>query len=67
MRSARFLQSLADALGALIMQLEHYAAATDLGSRHPKLALDHGLAVHRASLEWAERTVAALSGPAARR
>jgi DNA-binding PadR family transcriptional regulator len=63
----RFLQSLADALRALIMQLEHYAAVTDLGSRHPKLALDHGLAVHRASLAWAERTVAALSGAAARR
>jgi DNA-binding PadR family transcriptional regulator len=57
----RFLQSLADALEALVAQLEKYAAVTDLGSRHPALALDHGLAVHRASLRWAERTIAALS------
>jgi hypothetical protein len=42
-------------------QLEQYAAATDPGGRHPRLALDHGLAVHRASLDWAERTIAALS------
>ncbi len=56
-----FLQSLADELAALVAQLEQYAAGTDLGSRHPALALDHGLAVHRASLRWAERTIAALS------
>jgi DNA-binding PadR family transcriptional regulator len=57
----RFLQSLADALEALVAQLEKYAAVTDLGSRHPALALDHGLAVHRASLRWAEHTITALS------
>jgi DNA-binding PadR family transcriptional regulator len=56
-----FLQSLADALAALIAQLEHYAAVTDLSNRHPVLALEHGLAVHRASLGWVERTIAALS------
>jgi DNA-binding PadR family transcriptional regulator len=64
---ARFLQSLADALAALIVQLERYAAVTDLGSSHPALALDHGLAVHRASLRWAERTIAALSADPVRR
>jgi hypothetical protein len=56
-----FPQSLADALAAFTAQLERYTAATGLSDRHPRLALDHGLAVHRASLEWAEHTIAALS------
>jgi DNA-binding PadR family transcriptional regulator len=56
-----FLQSLADALAALVAQLENYAAVPDPGNRHPALALDHGIAVHRASLQWAEHTIAALS------
>ena len=56
-----FLQSLADALAAFIEQLERYAAAAGLSDRYPGLALDHGIAVHRASLRWAENTVAALS------
>src|SRR6516162_6416351 len=55
-----FLQDLADALTALTTQLERYAVA-DLTDRHPRLALDHGVAVHRASLQWTERTIAALS------
>jgi DNA-binding PadR family transcriptional regulator len=59
-----FLRSLADALTAFITGLEQYATAADLGTRHPRLALEHGLSVHRASLEWAERTIAALSAPA---
>jgi DNA-binding PadR family transcriptional regulator len=61
-----FLQSLADALAVQTTQLEQYTAATaGLGDRHPQLALDHGLAVHRASLRWAMHTIAALSaGPA---
>ena len=59
-----FLQSLADALAAFIEQLERYSAASGLGDRHPRLALDHGIAVHRASLRWAEETVAALSAAA---
>jgi PadR family transcriptional regulator AphA len=56
-----FLQNLRDELGAFTAQLEHYAAASELGNSHARLALDHGLAVHRASLQWAERTLAALS------
>ena len=55
-----FLQDLADALTTLTTQLERYAVA-DLTDRHPRLALDHGVAVHRASLQWTERTIAALS------
>jgi PadR family transcriptional regulator AphA len=57
----RYLQSVADALAVLVAQLEQYAAAADLSERYPRLALDHGIAVHRASLRWAEQTIAALS------
>ena len=56
-----FLQNLAEALAAFTAELDRYAAITDLNDRHPGLALDHGLAVHRASLRWAEHTIAALS------
>ena len=55
-----FLQNLAGALAALITQLEQYSGGTGLTDRHPRLAIDHGLAVHRASLRWAERTIEAL-------
>jgi DNA-binding PadR family transcriptional regulator len=56
-----FLRSLADALAAFIGQLERYAASAGLSDHHPRLALDHGIAVHRASLGWAENTIAALA------
>ena len=56
-----FLQNLTDALAVFTAQLERYALATDLGGRHSRLALDHGLAVHRTSLRWAVDTIAALS------
>jgi DNA-binding PadR family transcriptional regulator len=56
-----FLQNLANTLAALTAQLEQYSAAADFPDRHPRLALDHGIAIHRASLRWAEQTVAALS------
>ena len=55
-----FLQDLADALAALVAQLEQFAVV-DLTERHPSLALDHGLAVHRASLQWTKQAIAALS------
>ena len=55
-----FVRNLADTLAALTAQLQQYAAAADLAGRHPRLALDHGIAVHRASLRWAEQTVEAL-------
>jgi DNA-binding PadR family transcriptional regulator len=56
-----FLQSLAGALAALTTQLERYTATADFPDRHPRLALDHGMAVHHASLRWAEHTITALS------
>jgi DNA-binding PadR family transcriptional regulator len=56
-----FLTSLKDALAASLTQLERYMAAPaqPLG-RHPRLALGHGLAIHRATLGWAEDAMAAL-------
>ena len=56
-----FLHSLSDALTAFIAELEQYTAATGFQERHPPLALDHGIAVYRASLNWAGRTIATLS------
>jgi DNA-binding PadR family transcriptional regulator len=64
-----FLQDLAGALAALTTQLEQYSGGAGLTDRHPRLAIAHGLAVHRASLRWAEDTIEALRqepvGPAA--
>ncbi|MDR0345152.1 MAG: PadR family transcriptional regulator [Nocardiopsaceae bacterium] len=59
-----FLTSLKDALTASTAQLERYAAAPaqSLG-RHPRLALNHGLAIHRATLRWIRETMAALRSP----
>jgi DNA-binding PadR family transcriptional regulator len=56
-----FLNDLSDALTAFTAQLERYAAVPQVGDRHPRLALDHGLAVYRASLEWAGSTMAAIA------
>jgi hypothetical protein len=61
-----FLDELRDALAAFTADLERYAAVPQAGGRHPYLALDHGLAVHRASLQWAGNAIAALrADPAA--
>jgi len=59
-----FVRSLAGALAEFCAELERYTAATGLSDRHPRLALDHGLSVYRASLRWAEDTDAALSAAA---
>ncbi|MGO8875392.1 MAG: PadR family transcriptional regulator [Acidimicrobiales bacterium] len=55
-----FLHNLTEALSAFVAELQRYTEVTELGA-HARLALDHGLAVHRASLRWAEHTIAALS------
>jgi DNA-binding PadR family transcriptional regulator len=66
-----FLRRLADALAAFTSEMERYRAAADQGDlsdgadpgdRFPRLALDHGLAVHRTSLRWVRHTIAVLSG-----
>ena len=60
-----FLGNLKDALAAFTAGLERYAGATaQLDDRHPGLALDHGLAVHRASLRWTRYAIAALRASA---
>jgi len=63
-----FLDSLADALEALVGDLERFSAAVTAGTAtgagdavHSALALEHGIAVHRASLAWARRTRRTLS------
>jgi DNA-binding PadR family transcriptional regulator len=59
-----FLSSLKDALTASLAQLERYVAApAQPFGRHPRLALDHGLAIHRATLRWTKDTMAALRSP----
>lgn len=56
-----FLEDLRDALASFTEGLERHVAATaQLDGRHPGLALDHGLAVHRASLRWTRHAIAAL-------
>jgi hypothetical protein len=56
-----FLTSLRDALSALVNGLESYTGAATFGGRHPALALHHGIEIHRASLDWAERAIVNLS------
>lgn len=56
-----FLGDLGNALAAFPAGLERYAADTgQSGDRHPGLALDHGVAVHRASLQWTRHAIAVL-------
>jgi hypothetical protein len=62
-----FLRSLHDALSDFIAALGHHIATADLPGHHAGLALGHGIAVHRASLDWVSRTISELSDdPAAR-
>ena len=50
-----FLTSLRAALEGLVGALERQAAAIDAAANpYPALAVEHGLAVHRASLAWAD-------------
>jgi PadR family transcriptional regulator, regulatory protein AphA len=56
-----FLSSLQSALRDFVAGIERFAAALDATGLHGPLALDHGIAVHRASLDWTGRAIAALS------
>lgn len=60
-----FLASLRAALAGFVATLEQ-ASQVNLGG-HPavRLALEHGLAVHRASLAWAEQAMTTLAATAA--
>jgi hypothetical protein len=57
-----FLTELAGALEGFVTGLERFLAAGALTGRLiPELAVGHGLAVHRASLEWARAALKTLN------
>lgn len=59
----KFLQDLADGLESFIEGTKSYLATEVTPDRvHATLALEHGIAVHQASLDWARATHADLSG-----
>jgi len=59
-----FLQALADALEGFVSGMERYVASgAQSGRPLAELALEHGIAVHRASLEWARSALKTLAGP----
>jgi DNA-binding PadR family transcriptional regulator len=56
-----FLTSLKDAVATSTAQLERYVASDARPpGRHPRLALDHGLAIHRATLQWTKHAIKTL-------
>jgi DNA-binding PadR family transcriptional regulator len=60
-----FLNDLTDALDAFVSGMERYLASGSMPPRqHAVLAVQHGIAMHRASLEWARSATAALTEPA---
>jgi len=59
-----FLDSLASALAGFVTGMEKYVASGAQTSQHALLAIEHGIAVHRASLAWARSAIKALTGPA---
>jgi PadR family transcriptional regulator AphA len=64
----RFLASLRDALAGLVGSLEQSVAALDAdGNPYGQLAVEHGLAVYRASLAWAELAITRLAADAPQR
>jgi len=57
-----FLKDLENALDSFVTAMDHYLASGAQASRpHAELAIQHGIAVHRASLEWTRSALAALS------
>ena len=60
-----FLRDLADALDGFVSGIEQFVASARGQSlpRHALLALEHGIVMHRASLEWARSAMAALASP----
>jgi PadR family transcriptional regulator, regulatory protein AphA len=62
-----FLTSLRAALAGFVTGLEQASANPDVaGNLAARLAVEHGLAVHRASLDWAGQAIATLTAGAAR-
>jgi DNA-binding PadR family transcriptional regulator len=57
-----FLASLRAALAGFVASLEQSASPADAGGNpYVRLAVEHGLAVHRASLAWTEQAIATLA------
>jgi DNA-binding PadR family transcriptional regulator len=62
-RVIAYLKELATALDSFIADLEHYLAMDGKPARlHGHLAVEHGIATHRASLDWARDAIATLDG-----
>jgi hypothetical protein len=57
-----FLAGLRSALAGFVAELERQLDGVGPGRPYARLAVEHGLAVHRASLAWAERAIAELAG-----
>ncbi len=57
----QFLSDLRDALAHFVAGLDRYTAGADFPDRHSRLALEHGITVHRASLRWTNRALVALA------
>ena len=63
-----FLTSLRAALAGFVAALEQQLDAPDVAANpYAGLAVEHGLAVHRASLAWAERAMTRLAADSSRR
>ena len=56
-----FLTELSAALEGFLEGVQSYVTSTPISGRHPLLALEHGIAVHRASLVWAKSAMETLS------
>lgn len=57
------LTALEGALEHFIQDMERYQRTHSGPGQHGRLALGHGIAVHRASLAWARTAILELSGP----
>jgi PadR family transcriptional regulator AphA len=63
-----FLASLRAALAGFVVALERQVGVADAdGNPYAGLAVEHGLAVHRASLAWAEQAISRLTADSSRR
>lgn len=58
-----FLRDLADALEAFVADMERFVEQADLPGRHGRLALQHGIEIHRASLLWTRGALEILDHP----
>lgn len=57
----QFLAALADALDQFVADMERFVRAAEFPGRHGALAVQHGIDIYRASLEWTRSAIAALS------